>query len=639
MRQVYENTESTLRQYALKEKLAQLGWPPENIVTIDRDLGQSGSGASDRDGFKKLVADVGNDEVGAIACLETSRLARNSMEWGRLMEICSITQTALIDADGIYNLNDFNDRMLLGLKGTMSEAELHFIRARMRGGALSKARRGEYRTPLPIGYVYDEAGRAIKDPNMDVQSAVNMFFETFRVCGSATKMVQRYTKNGFKIPKSPSNGYNSKEMLWVKLSSARALDILHNPAYAGIYAYGQRQSVTTVTGTKIRAKPVDEWHVYIKDHHKGYISEDEFEMNQARLLANNTRISPIPPTREGNALLQGISICGVCGRRMSVRYHGPNRENTPYYVCDNDARHNGGDRCQYVHGAEIDKAVSNLILERLTPMAIANAVKVQEEIKRRESTSDNYFISRLERARYEAGLARKRYMSVDPANRLVAFELEKIWNQKITEMAKAEEDMRLHEGAKEKAAVPPDISELMSIPDNVRDIWNNSGVQIKDKKRVLRCLIEDVTIVKKEQTIRVGVRFRTGSSTELVCQNPPMSYTTWTTPVDVVDIIRKESESRAREEISEILGKAGHLSGRGFPISAARVGYIMREYSIPSYQDHLKAKGFLTAEEKAAQLNISSITLHKWKNAGLLDCEYIKTTGKGDYMFAPQKNI
>ena len=635
MKQVYENTESTLRQYALKEKLVKLGWQPEDIVIIDCDLGQSGSGGTGREGFKKLVADVSNDEVGAIACLESSRLARNSQEWGRLMEICSITQTVLIDGDGIYNLSDFNDRMLLGLKGTMSEAELHFLRSRMRGGALNKAQRGEYRVPLPIGYLYDKAGGVVKDPDMEVQSAVNRFFETFRMCGSATQMVKNYTKNGYKIPRNPANGHGNEGIIWVNLTSARALNMLHNPTYAGIYAYGQKQVVATVNGKKMKKKPVEQWHVFMRSHHENYISEDEFNSNQARLTMNNTKLSPVPPTREGSALLQGIAICGVCGRRMSAKYHGAKRENIPYYACDSECRHNGGLPCQNIHGAGIDKAVSELILERLTPMAIANAIKVHEEIKQRESTTENYYVLRTERARYEAEIARKRYMSVDPENRLVAFELEKIWNQRIIELAKSEEELRIHENEKEKVAAQPDISELMSIPGNVRDLWNNEKVKLKDKKRILRCLVEDVTITKKGQIIHCGVLFKTGATAQIECRNPPMKYTTWTTPDEVIDFIRHEAMSHTMEEIVVLLEKAGLLSGKGVPISVERVGYIMKVYSIPSLQDNLKARGFLDVKEKAAQLSIAPVTLHKWKNAGLLNCDFIKTSGKGDFMFAP----
>lgn len=635
MTQVYENVESTMRQYALKEKLIQLGWTPESIITIDCDLGRSGSGSMEREGFKKLVADVSNDEVGAVACLEMSRLARNSRDWGRLMEICTITKTALIDSDGIYDLSAFNDRMLLGFKGTMSEAELHFFRSRMREGALNKAKRGELRATLPIGYVYDEAGHVVKDPNIEVQSAVNMFFEAFRICGSSHKVVRHYSENGFKIPRDPTRGHNSKELVWKKLSSSSVLDMLHNPAYAGIYAYGQRQKVATINGSKSKVKPVDEWHVCLKDHHEGYISEEEFNRNQAKLLMNSTLTSPVPPTREGSALLQGVAICGVCGKKMRTWYRSASRENTPYYICDDVARHYSGDRCQYVHGAEIDKAISNLILERLTPLAITNALKVQEEVIRRESAANDYFAMQVERARYEVGLAKKRYMNVDPSNRLVAFELEKIWNQKITELSKAEEDLRVHENAMGKTSAQPDIAELMSLPDNVRDVWNNGNVQIKDKKRILRCLIEDVTITKKDRTVDLGVRFKTGATAVAECQIPPMVYDNYATSAEVVDIVRRESSIHTTEIIAEILKEGGYLSGKGIPISIRRVEYIMRAYNIKSLKEHLKARGYLTAIEKADQLNIEYRALHKMKNEGKLDCEYVKINSKGTYMFAP----
>ena len=635
MKQVYENSESTIRQYALKEKLLQLGWQPENIIVIDCDLGQSGSGSSERAGFKELVAGVSNDEVGAIACLEPSRLARNSQDWNRLMEICSITQTVIVDTDGIYSLNDINDRMLLGLKGTISEVELHFIHARLRGGALNKAKRGKYRIPLPVGYVYDEAGNVVKDPNVEVQAAVAMFFATFRQCGSATSMVAHYRKNGYKIPRNPANGFGCKELVWVDLSSTRALDILHNPAFAGIYAYGQRQTVPTIDGKKIRAKPVDEWHVYISGHHEGYISEAEFKLNEGKLLMNNTAKSAVPPTREGGALLQGICICGVCGMKMSVRYRGPSRGDVHYYACDDAAKHYGGEICQNIHGMAIDETVSNLVLDKLTPLAISNAIQVEKEVEQRKSESDGYFALKLERTQYEAALARKRYMNVDPANRLVAFELEKIWNQKISELAQSEEELRIHESTKGKDLAGARVSELMAIPENVKNLWNSNGVSAKDKKRILRCLVEDVTLTKVDQNISIGIHFKTGASAITGCKNPPMGYTTWTTPDKVLDIIRRESASRTRDEIASILNKEGCLSGRGCFITADRVGYIMREYSIPSLQDHLRNKGFLTAPEKAEQLNIATVTLHKMKNNGTLKCDYVKTSGKGDYMFAP----
>ncbi|MCL2335769.1 MAG: recombinase family protein, partial [Endomicrobia bacterium] len=564
MKQVFENKESTFRQYALKEKLISLGWVEENITTIDCDLGHSGADSDGREGFRQLVADVGSGDVGAVASIECSRLSRNSQDWGRLMEICAITQTVLIDADGVYNPNDFNDRLLLGLKGTMSEAELYFIRARMRGGALNKAKRGEYRIPLPTGYIYEESGSIIKDPNIEIQNAVELFFESFQTCGSAHNMPSYYRKNGFKIPKNLSNGFNNKDIIWIDLSAIRAVDMLHNPIYAGIYAYGQQQVIHTVGGKKIRRKPVDEWHVCIQKHHDSYISEAEYNLNQAKLKDNDTKNTSIPPVREGSALLQGIAICGKCGAKMSTRYNYHNGERyISYYVCDIENKHYGLNSCQYVHGAAVDKAVSDILLERLTPIAIANAIQVQKELEQRKAASDNYFIMKAERAKYEADLAKKRYMNVDPSNRLVAFELERLWNQKITELAKAEDELKNHENSKKDKSGCIDASKLLTLPDNVREIWNNGGVSIQDKKRILRCLVEDVTLTKENTIIRLGICLKGGAVIVSECANPPMKYTTWTTSKEVLDIVRKESNSHTSEEISEILTNAGHKSGKG----------------------------------------------------------------------------
>jgi hypothetical protein len=320
---------------------------------------------------------------------------------------------------------------------------------------------------------------------------------------------------------------------------------------------------------------------------------------------------------------------------MSVGYHKRNNKLVPDYICDDLIRHHSEPLCQYIHGVAVDKAISELVLERLTPVAISKAIRVEEEIKQREANSGNYFVLQLERTRYEVGLARKRYMSVDPDNRLVAHELESIWNQKISALAKAEEELRISETAIQKSSADIKISELMAIPQNIMDIWNSNSVSVKDKKRIIRCLIEDVTVTKINQTIRLGVRFKTGATTVIECQNQPMSYMTWTTPQKVVDIIRRESSSHTNEEIAVILNKEGCLSGKGLPASAAMVSYIMREYSIPSFKDHLKAKGFLSGSEKAAQLNISVSALHKRKHAGTLGCNYVKTSGSGGYMFEP----
>jgi hypothetical protein len=487
-----------------------------------------------------------------------------------------------------------------------------------------------------LGYTYDEGGHVVKDPNRDVQAAVDMFFRVFRMCGSAHKTVAHYHENGYKIPKDLSKGFGNKELLWVGLSTTRAINILHNPTYAGVYAYGQKQSVATMDGKKSLAKPVNEWHAYIPSHHEPYISEEEFKLNQDRLLMNCPEQSPVPPVREGSALLQGICLCGMCGRRMSVHYHcGKDGKNTPYYACGYQARNYGGKACQCIHGTGIDEAVSALVLERLTPAAIRDAVQVEEEIKQREASSGGHFVMRLERAQYEANLAKKRYMSVDPSNRLVAYELERIWNQRITELAQAEEDLRIREEAKRKEPPSPKASELMALPEVVRGLWGSDHVSMRDKKRVIRCVVEDVTVTKAGRSIQLGIRFKTGATTLAECQNPPMNYEKWATDEEVLNIIRRESASHTKKEIAEILEKEGCFSGKGLAMNIDRVRYIMSQYGIPSLKDHLKAKGFLTGSEKAAQLGIAKGTLCKLRREGMLECGCVKTSGKGDYMFAP----
>lgn len=638
MRQVFENGESTLRQYALKDKLASLGWAQDNIQVIDCDLGQSGASVTGREGFRQMIADVGSGTVGSVACIECSRLSRSSNDWGRLMEICALTGTILIDADGIYDPNNFNDRLLLGLKGTMSEAELHFIKERMRGGAVSKAKRGELRCPLPVGYLYDEGGIIVKDPSMDVRNAVLLFFKAFPICGTANRMVAYYRENGYKIPCNPKKGFGCGELEWRHLTASKAVKLLHNPAYAGIYAYGQQQQVYTVDGKKRRKAGEEDWLSYIEDHHEGYISAEEYRENIRILEANGTGDKMGTPPREGNALLQGIAICGKCGSKMYVSYKHTGDTSIPYYYCyggNPTGHYSEGPPCQVIHGKNIDGTVSGLALERLTPAAVQSAVRVQEELKSRNSASDNYFLLKAERARYEMELAKKRYMRVDPDNRLVAFELENLWNEKISALSIAEKELREHE--KDKANTPDrnDIERLLSLPANINELWNHPKAEVKDKKRILRCLIENVTLDKGENTVRLGILFKGGTSAVAECPVPLKKYETWITPKEVLDIVRSESARCTVEEIVEMLNGLGYKSGKGKTITLSVVRGIQYSYNIPSFKQHLRSQGYLSSEEKARQLGISVNALNKRRAMGKFKDTCFKTTENGDYMFSP----
>lgn len=358
------NTESTLRQYALKERLNRLGWDDCMIEIIDCDLGRSGAEATGRNGFRQMLADVGEGNVGAIASIECSRLSRSSGDWGRLMEICALRGTVLIDDDGIYDPNDFNVRLLLGLKGTMSEAELHFLRERMRGGAVNKAKRGELRCLLPVGYLYDEAGRIVKDSDIQIQNAVTLFFESFRICGSAHRLAVHYGEKGYLFPVNRNGGFGKPDIRWDILTPVRAVKVLHSPAYAGVYSYRRNQIKNTAKGRKLRSVSEEQWISNIEGHHEAYISLEEYRANIALLRSNHTGRGASPP-RKGNALLQGTVICSRCGGKMFVNY---STRGYHQYSCNNILKGEpySSKYCLSVSGREVDAAVSEVILQRLT---------------------------------------------------------------------------------------------------------------------------------------------------------------------------------------------------------------------------------------------------------------------------------
>ena len=403
LRQVLTNTESTARQYALRQKAIALGWPAEQIITIDTDQGQSGASAADREGFQRLVAEVGMGRAGIVLGLEVSRLARNNADWHRLLEICAMSGTLICDEDGLYDPTDFNDRLLLGLKGTMSEAELHFIRARLVGGQRSKARRGELQIGLPVGLVYDPAGKVVLDPDTGVQQAIRHLFTLFARTGSARATVQQFNADGLLFPVRVRTGAHKGELAWMPLQHWRVLRTLHNPRYAGAFAYGRRRERLNSNGKKtFDTLPREQWIALIRDAHPGYISWDTYETNQRLLLANATAHGPdraAGPAREGSALLQGLAICGRCGRRMTVRYHTRRGVEVPDYQCMNRCIQDGGQRCQTIPGGVVDQAVATLLLEALTPhhprcargrVSILNA----HVPKKRVSLSNNIFQSR-----------------------------------------------------------------------------------------------------------------------------------------------------------------------------------------------------------------------------------------------------
>src|SRR6267378_3323448 len=412
LRQVVENSESTKRQYALRQRAIALGWHPDRIVVIDSDLGQSGASAAEREGFQKLVGEVGMGHVGLVIGLEVSRLARNSSDWHRLLEISALTDTLILDEDGLYDPAHFNDRLLLGLKGTMSEAELHVLRARLRGGIVNKARRGELEIPLPVGFVYDAAGRVGLDPDRQVQETIRAFFQTFRRTGSATATVKAFHDQQLPFPRRARFGAHQGETLWGRLEHTRALWVLHNPRFAGAFFFGRtRQRHTAEARVVYERLPREEWTALIPNAHAGYITWEDFEENQRRLRENaqaNGAERRRSPPREGPALLQGLAVCGICGDRMTVRYHRRHGTLWPTYMCQRRGIARAEPICQSVPGRGLDEAIGRVLIETVTPLTLEMALTVQHELQTRLEEADRLHRRAVECARYEADLARHR---------------------------------------------------------------------------------------------------------------------------------------------------------------------------------------------------------------------------------------
>jgi len=618
LRQVFENAESTWRQYDLKQRAMALGWPSERIIIIDHDLGQSGASAADREGFKTLVTAVSLGHAGMVLGLEVSRLARNSTDWHRLLEICALSDTLILDEDGIYDPAHFNDRLLLGLKGTMSEAELHLLRARLQGGILNKARRGELALQPPIGLVYDAHRQLILDPDSQVQDSVRLLFSTFRRVGSACATVKAFQEQGVLFPRRLRSAPHHGELVWRPLGYSHVRNILHNPRYTGAFVFGQTRTRRKIDG-KYRVKTVarDQWHVFLPDVGPAYISWQEYEDNQRRLRENaqshgiDRRKSP---PREGPALLQGLVICGHCGRRMTVHY-GRRRNgerHCPEYTCT--ARADLQRTCPRVPGSRVDLAISDLLIESMSPVALDIALAVQEELRHRAEEANRLRRKQLERAQYEADLAQRRYLAVDPANRLVADSLETAWNQRLRAVADIRRDMDAQSRADAGALDDQQRAEIGALAGDFRSVWRDPNTSDRDRKRMIRLMIEDVTLLKGTE-ITMHIRFK-GGATKTV------RLTDWMgrrTPAGVIAEIQRLLDQHPDHEVAALLNERGFLSGDGHPFTREYIGRLRRQYSLKSRLERLRDAGMLTLREKARELGVTTRTVKKWRARGILE--------------------
>ena len=626
MRQVVENAESAKRQYALRGRAIALGWRDEQIIVIDNDQGESGASASWREGFQRLVSDVGLGHAGIVMGLEVSRLARNNADWQRLLEICALADTLILDEDGVYDPASFNDRLLLGLKGTMSEAELHVIKARLRGGILNKARRGEFRSPLPTGLVYDPSGAVQLDPDMQVRETIIHFFETFSRVGSASQTVKAFRKEGILFP---SRLHNS-ETVFRPLTPSTAIRVLHNPRYAGVYSYGRRQYRRAINGKKmVRDRDADDWLACIPDSHPGYISWPQHQENLKLLKANGQGYDAARTStpREGPALLQGRAICGKCGRHFQVRYASRRGRQEAWYVCDRIHNYGGAAFCQTIAGPAIDNAIGLLIAEQITPSAVELTLEVRKEIEARHEEADRLRKRAVERAQIEADLAQRRFMLVDPNNRLVADALEGEWNDKLRTLANAREE-RERAQQSDRLILDKAVRErLVAMTANFATIWTDPDTPNRERKRLLAYIIEDVTLAKlpKRGTTNVHVRFKGGKTQTLVTISPRSCAEQVKTDPAIIELIDKLLDNHLFSEIADILNDQGFRPGsvarrdqRDARFTTKRVTYLARQYKLKSRYDRLRERGMLTKREAAARLNIHEHTLARWAELGLV---------------------
>jgi DNA invertase Pin-like site-specific DNA recombinase len=619
-RQVLENTESTKRQYGLRQRALALGWAAEQIIVIDTDLGHSAAQAKDREGFQKLVAEVGVGRAGIVLGLEVSRLARNSMDWHRLLEICALTDTLILDEDGTYDPAHFNDRLLLGLKGAMSEAELHVLQARMRGGVLNKAKRGELAIPLPVGFVYNDQGEVILDPDQQVQQSVRLLFATFHRTGAVTATARAFRQEGLKFPVRPSRGPRQGELVWGQLTTYRACDILRNPRYTGAFVYGRyrtRKQVDGVGRTMTRL-PQEEWHTFLPSAHAGYIEWDEYENNLRRMRVNARHYDPerkVPP-REGPALLQGLVRCGVCGSPMRVFYRCRPQGLMPDYVCREDVVR-GGKKCQQIPGAGIDEAISELLVEAVSPLALEVALAVQQEIQSRLEEADRLRRTQVERARYEANLAQRRYMQVDPGNRLVADALEADWNHKLRALAEAQQEYERQHRADSEMLDAEKRSQILALATNFPRLWRDPNTPDRERKRMAHLILEDVTLIKDRQ-ITLHIRFKGGAVKTLQLPIPLNAPQRRATSPSVVAEIDQLLNNHTWAKVANILNERGFRTGEGNPFDANRVKSIASHYSLRSHYDRLRATGLLTISEIAQLLKVSKKEVRKRHKEGLI---------------------
>ena len=639
--QLERNTESTARQYDLVNRARQLGWPREAIRVIDGDLGISGSVTGQRAGFEGLVAEVALGQVGIILALEASRLARDNAAWYRLLDLAGVCDTLVADADGVYHPALFTDRLVLGLMGIMAESELHVLRARLEGGIKNKAARGELRRGLPVGLIWGEGdGEICFHPDEAVTGVLRATFEQFAVSGSvrATWLWLRAQQLRWPLQQAVYLHGKPGEITWVEPTYHAVHTTLTHPAYAGAYVYGRTRDERCLgpdgaLRTRRRKLPRDQWEVLIPDHHPGFTDWDTYLANQARIGANIRPQARQPGTgavREGSALLQGLATCGTCGRKLAVFYRGP-AKTVPNYYCQGSAElvNGRGSRHMNTGGQAIDAAVAEAFLAALQPAALQACLHAAEQLEHGHDAALDQHRRQVEQARYQAVKAERRYRAVDPENRLVARGLETEWNTALQQLADAEAELTRRQTARPKALTPAERDAILALGDDLGQVWDAPTTTDKDRKQLLRTLLEEVNITARRDDpdphARLVLRWKGGAITELTVplRRPQPKIRT---DDDTVDLVRRLAVHYPDAIIAGILNRQGRRTPRGLSYTAGRVQGLRHYWGIPRHQPATSAPAegeLLNVAQAARQLGIAPSTLLRWLNDGFIAGEQV----------------
>jgi len=629
-RQVLENKESQRRQRDLVERAVDLGWPREQVVQIDEDLGKSGASTQDRSGFRHMVAEAALGGVGIIIALEVSRVSRSNHDWYHLLDICAVTGTLIADGEGIYDPRAHNDRLLLGLKATMSETELHTLKQRLVEAVRSKASRGEFRYRLPAGFEWDPAGRLVKSPDEQVQSAIARVFERFDQLGAVHGLHGSLVDDGLQVPMAAGKATMLK---WAVPTYAYLMRMLRNPLYAGAYVFGRRQVELVLDGAQRPTKRTREikdasrWHALIQDHHEGYISWEAYERNQRRIEANRNGECRPGAAREGSALLQGLVLCGICGRRMRLSYC--NRRGLQRYVCLAGKRQTNSHMCQDFGGRRLEQRVEQLLLAALEPLgveAMIEAANAHEEAGKRESA---HWHQQVERARYEVDLARRRYDAVDPENRLVARQLERRYEKALTSFAQIEAEATLRIGELERPLDADEQLQLRGYAKDLPSLWQTDSTRMQDKKRICRALIEHVAVTSRKtaKNMIADVHWIGGEVTRIELERGRRGSTLHVAAAELVDLIRTFAGELSDAQIARVLNTRGIRTPKGLAFTSNRVAVTRGNHGIPCGPRVAKQGPDIYSPEEAGKiLGVNATTVIRWVEDGLLKGEHVATS-------------